>query len=92
MTCFLECQEIQDVIGAAPQVKATVFPLISGEKSIGASPIGGPAEILLMLDFCKRHTIEPVIEEFPLSGVNDAMTHLKSGKARYRIVLQNDFK
>lgn len=80
------------IVGAASQVKATVSPLISGEKSIGASPSGGPAEILLMLDFCKRHGIEPVIEEFPLSRVNDAMAHLKSGKARYRIVLQNDFK
>ena len=80
------------IVGAASQVKATVFPLISGEKSIGASPGGGPAEILMMLDFCNRHAIEPVIEEFPLSSVNDAMEHLESGKARYRIVLKNDFK
>lgn len=80
------------IVGAASQVKANVFPLIAGEKSIGGSPTGGPAEILLMLDFCKRHAIEPVIEEFPISRVNDAMAHLESGKARYRIVLQNDFK
>jgi uncharacterized zinc-type alcohol dehydrogenase-like protein len=80
------------IVGAASQLKANVSPLIAGEKSISASPTGGPAEILLMLDFCKRHAIEPVIEEFPLSRVNDAMTHLESGKARYRIVLRNDFK
>ena len=80
------------IVGAASQVKATVFPLISGEKSIGASPGGSPAEILKMLDFCSRHAIEPVIEEFPISHVNDAMAHLESGKARYRIVLRNDFK
>ena len=76
----------------APQVKATVFPLISGEKSIGGSPIGGPAEILMMLDFCSRHSIEPVVEEFPFSRVNEALSHLQSGNARYRIVLNNDFK
>ena len=80
------------IVGAASQVKATVSPLIFGEKSIGASPSGGPAEILMMLDFCNRHAIEPVIEEFPLSRVNEAMAHLESGKARYRIVLRNDFK
>jgi alcohol/geraniol dehydrogenase (NADP+) len=80
------------IVGAASQVKATIFPLLSGEKSISASPIGGPAEILMMLDFCNRHGIEPIIEEFPLSCVNDAMAHLESGKARYRIVLRNDFK
>jgi uncharacterized zinc-type alcohol dehydrogenase-like protein len=80
------------IVGAASQVKATVSPLIAGEKSIGASPSGGPAEILMMLDFCSRHAIEPVIEEFPLSRVNEAMERLESGKARYRIILRNDFK
>jgi len=80
------------IVGAASQVKATVFPLISGEKSIGASPGGGPADILKTLDFCSRHGIEPIIEEFPLSRVNEAMVHLESRKARYRIVLRNDFK
>ena len=80
------------IVGASSQVKATVFPLIFGEKSIGASPGGGPADILKMLDFCSRHGIEPIIEEFPISSVNEAMAHLESGKARYRIVLKNDFK
>jgi alcohol/geraniol dehydrogenase (NADP+) len=80
------------IVGAAPQIKATVTPLISGERSIGGSPIGGPATIKMMLDFCNRHAIEPVIEEFPLSLVNEALSHLEAGKARYRIVLRNDFK
>ena len=80
------------IVGAASQVRATIFPLISGEKSIGGSPIGGPADILKMLDFCARHAIEPVVEEFPISRVNEALAHLKSGDARYRIVLRNDFK
>jgi D-arabinose 1-dehydrogenase-like Zn-dependent alcohol dehydrogenase len=52
------------IVGAAPQVKATVFPLIAGEKSLGGSPIGGPGEILMMLDFCSRHAIEPTIDSF----------------------------
>lgn len=79
------------IVGAVPQIKATVFPLISGEKAIGGSPIGGPSTIAKMLDFCNRHSIEPVVEEFPLSKVNEAISHLDSGNARYRIVLQNDF-
>lgn len=80
------------IVGAAPPMKANVFALVSGEKSIGGSPIGGPGVIKMMLDFCSRHRIAPVIEQFPLSKVNDAMNHLKEGKARYRIVLTNDFK
>ncbi|MBA3750042.1 MAG: NAD(P)-dependent alcohol dehydrogenase [Nitrosopumilus sp.] len=78
------------IVGAASQLKTTIFPLISSEKSIGGSPTGGPATIYKMLDFCNRHEIEPVIEEFPLSKVNEAMAHLEAGKARYRIVLRND--
>ena len=73
------------IVGAASQVNAIVLPLIGGEKSIGGSTIGGPAEILMMLDFCNRHAIEPVIEEFPLSRVNEAMTRLEAGKARYSL-------
>ncbi len=78
------------IVGAASQVKATVSSLISNEKSIGGSPTGSPSTIAKMLNFCNRHSIEPVIEEFPLSKVNEAMAHLESGKARYRIVLRND--
>jgi uncharacterized zinc-type alcohol dehydrogenase-like protein len=78
------------IVGAASKVKASVSPLISGEKSVGGSPIGGPALYLMMLDFCSRHAIEPVIEEYALSNANEALAHLESGKARFRIVLQND--
>ncbi|HET9805941.1 MAG TPA: NAD(P)-dependent alcohol dehydrogenase [Nitrososphaeraceae archaeon] len=80
------------IVGAAPSVKVDVFSLIAGEKSIGGSPIGSPATIAMMLDFCNRHSIAPVIEEFQLSQVNEAIEHLKAGKARYRIVLKNDLK
>jgi len=78
------------IVGAASQVKATVSSLISSEKSIGGSPTGSPSTIVKMIDFCNRHKIEPVIEEFPLSEVNEALSRLESGKARYRIVLRND--
>ena len=45
-----------------------------------------------MLEFCARHNIAPVTEEFPMSKVNDALEHLRAGKPRYRIVLKNDIK
>jgi len=44
-----------------------------------------------MLTFSARHGVAPTIERFPMSRVNDALDRLKSGKARYRIVLENDF-
>ncbi len=64
------------------------FTLLMGEKSVGGSPLGSPALTRTMLDFCVRHDIYPIIEEFPLSEVNKAMEHLEDGKARYRVVLK----
>lgn len=64
------------------------FSLIMGEKSVGGSPIGSPALTKTMLDFCVRHSIYPMVEEFPIQQVNQAMSHLEAGKARYRIVLK----
>ncbi|MFM8885008.1 MAG: alcohol dehydrogenase, partial [Chthoniobacterales bacterium] len=68
-----------------------VFPLLLGQRSISASPLGSPTTTADMLDFCARHNIAPVVEEFPMSKVNDALAHLDSGKARYRVVVKNDF-
>ena len=39
---------------------------------------------------CARHGIEAVTEHFPLSEVNAALAHLAEGKARYRLILEND--
>ena len=63
------------------------FPLLMGQRSISGSPVGSPATIARMLDFTDRHSIEPVIETFRFDQVNEALAHLRSGKARYRIVL-----
>jgi len=63
--------------------------LMAGQKSVGASPLGSPALNRTMLDFCVRHDIYPTVEEFPMYKVNDALEHLKAGKARFRIVLKN---
>jgi uncharacterized zinc-type alcohol dehydrogenase-like protein len=64
-----------------------VFPLIMGQRSISGSPVGSPATIARMLDFAARHRIKPQIEIFPFEQVNEAVTRLRSGEARYRIVL-----
>ncbi len=64
--------------------------LIFGQKEISGSPTGNPSAMDSMLAFSARHGIAPVTEFFPMSQVNDALEHLRSGKARYRIVLVND--
>jgi uncharacterized zinc-type alcohol dehydrogenase-like protein len=64
-----------------------VFPLIMGQRSVSGSPVGSPAMIAQMLEFATRNGIKPVIETFPLDQVNEALDRLRSGQARYRIVL-----
>ncbi len=80
------------VVGAVLEpMPVPAFGLIMGQKEISGSPTGSPSAIDQMLTFSARHAVAPVTETFPMSKVNDAMEHLRSGKARYRIVLENDF-
>jgi uncharacterized zinc-type alcohol dehydrogenase-like protein len=79
------------VVGAVLKpLEVPAFGLISGQKSVSGSPTGSPGAIDRMLSFSARHGIAPITEEFPMSKVNDALEHLRAGKARYRIVLVND--
>jgi uncharacterized zinc-type alcohol dehydrogenase-like protein len=79
------------LVGAVLEpIPVAAFSLIGGQKSISGSPLGSPATTADMINFCARHGIAPVIEKFPMSRVNDALEHLRAGKARYRIVLEND--
>ncbi len=78
------------IVGAVPSVTIGGFSLIGGQKSVGGSPLGSPATLADMLTFAARHDIAPVTEMFALSKVNDALDRVRSGKIRYRAVLEND--
>ena len=81
------------VVGAIlPPMEIPAFGLIAGQKTVSGSPVGSPSAIDHMLDFSARHQIAPVVETFPMAKVNEALEHLRSGKARYRVVLVNDSK
>ena len=76
-------------VGAIPApVSLDAFPLIMGQRSFSGSPLGSPATTALMLEFCARHGIAPMVEEFPLSEVNKAIDRLENGSPRYRVVLK----
>ncbi len=72
-------------------IPVNAIGMIMGEQSLSGSPTGPRGAIDTMLRFAARHNISPQIEHFPMSRVNDAMEHLRAGKARYRIVLDADF-
>ncbi|MBW4466354.1 MAG: NAD(P)-dependent alcohol dehydrogenase [Pegethrix bostrychoides GSE-TBD4-15B] len=77
-------------VGVVPNpLSLPVFPMIMGQKSVSGSPLGSPATVSKMLEFSARHDIEPVTEFFAFDQVNKALERLRSGKARYRIVLKH---
>jgi uncharacterized zinc-type alcohol dehydrogenase-like protein len=79
------------VVGVPPQpIGVDAVQLIARQRSVSGSPSGAPATVAKMLDFAARHDIAAVTEEFPMSRADDALAHLRAGKARYRIVLKND--
>ncbi|MBT9501082.1 MAG: NAD(P)-dependent alcohol dehydrogenase [Burkholderiaceae bacterium] len=65
--------------------------LLSWQRGLSASPTPSPTVLAKMLEFSARHGIAPQVERFAMSRVNEAVDHLRSGKARYRVVLDADF-
>lgn len=80
------------VVGVLPApLEVESFALIGGQRSVSGSPTGSRQDIDTMLEFAARHGIAPQTEHFPMSRINDALDHLRAGKARYRVVLDADF-
>ncbi len=75
-------------VGAASKVEATVFPMLMGQKSLSASPLGSIATTRTMLEFAARHNINPVTETYAMSDINLAFEKLRNGSPRYRLVLK----
>ncbi len=76
------------LVGATLEpIQFEAFSLIMAQRQISGSPVGSPETIARMLEFAALHKIEPVVEAFKFDQVNEAIEHLESGKARYRIVL-----
>lgn len=67
----------------------SVFSMMAGQRSVSSSPVGSPVALDQMLKFAHRHNIKAKTEVFPFDKVNEAMAHLESGKAHYRVVLSH---
>ncbi|ELG0742899.1 NAD(P)-dependent alcohol dehydrogenase [Salmonella enterica] len=67
------------------------FTLIAGDRSISGSATGTPFELRKLMKFAGRSKVAPTTELYPMSKINDAIQHVRDGKARYRVVLKADF-
>lgn len=78
------------VLGAVPEPLAIVnAQLMMGNRSVSSSPSGSPTAALTMLDFAARHDIAPICETFGFDQINEAIDHLRSRAARFRVVLEH---
>jgi uncharacterized zinc-type alcohol dehydrogenase-like protein len=77
-------------VGVPPKpISVQAFPLISGQRAIGGSPVGSPSRLREMLDVAARHGIKATTELFPMAKANEAIEKVKKSKVRYRAVLAN---
>ena len=74
----------------AGPVSFNMAPVIFSALSISGNPVGGEADTKTMLEFCAKHGIKPIIEEFPHSKAYEALEKVEDGSIRFRAVLKND--
>ncbi|WP_312142688.1 NADPH-dependent aldehyde reductase Ahr [Pantoea septica] len=67
------------------------FNLILGDRGVTGSSTGSPGQLRSLLRLASRADVAPTVEYFPMSKINEALDHLRAGKAHYRIVLKADF-
>jgi uncharacterized zinc-type alcohol dehydrogenase-like protein len=70
-----------------PVISAKVMDLTYGRKKLTSAGTGGRQGTAEMLAFCAEHGITADIELLPSARVQEAVTRLENGDARYRFVL-----
>lgn len=77
------------IICGIPNAALEVMPmlLVGGEKRLVGGRAGSPSDTQAMLAFCATHDIAPMCEQFSMTDINQAVQHVRDGKARYRAVV-----
>jgi len=76
---------IVGAIGEMPQYNS--WHLLSHNRAVGGSAIGGMPETQEMLDFCAEHGVYPECETIRMEEVNEAYERLLKNDVRYRFVI-----
>lgn len=71
----------RDPLGVAPG------PLVAGERMVQGTITGSPFESEKTLEFSVLADVRPMIETFPLERAHEAYRKMRSGQARFRMVL-----
>ncbi|RVT50895.1 alcohol dehydrogenase catalytic domain-containing protein [Rubrivivax albus] len=73
--------------GGKEPLAVPIGPLVVGERSIAGSITGTPHESERTLDFSVLAGVQPRVEVVPFERAPDAYQRLKSGQAKFRVVL-----
>ena len=75
------------VVGVPPRATVRASALISGNRRLAGSLIGGIRETQEMLDFCAAHGVVSEIEVIPAQKINDGYERMLRGDVRSRFVI-----
>jgi uncharacterized zinc-type alcohol dehydrogenase-like protein len=77
------------VLVGAPEKPAEVvaFSLITNNRTLAGSMIGGIRETQEMLDYCAERNVASDVEVIPISNINEAYERTIKGDVRYRFVI-----
>jgi uncharacterized zinc-type alcohol dehydrogenase-like protein len=85
---LLRVQGTMVLVGVPPEaVPVHAFSLISGNRRLAGSLIGGIKETQEMLDYCGKHKIVSDVEVIPIQKINEAYERVVKGDVRYRFVI-----
>lgn len=73
--------------GSRDPLTVSTGDLVAGERSVLGSITGSPYDIERALDFSVLSGVRAQIETLPLERANEALRRLKSGAAKFRVVL-----
>lgn len=73
--------------GGKDPLAVPIGPIVVGERSIVGSITGAPHESERTLDFSVLAGVQPRVEVVPFERAHDAYQRLKSGQAKFRVVL-----
>lgn len=63
--------------------------LLTNNRAIGGSGVGGVPETQEMLEFCARHQLYPDVETLRMDQINEAFERLLRNDVRYRFVIDS---
>jgi uncharacterized zinc-type alcohol dehydrogenase-like protein len=77
------------VLVGAPEKPSEVpaFSLITNNRTLAGSMIGGIRETQEMLDYCAEHNVASDVEVIPIRNINEAYERTIKGDVRYRFVI-----